>query len=566
MKVYLKFKRNNKTEIITEESTEFKIYKEKIENGYRIKGVFSPNIPITFKESYISLDYKINDNDIISANGYQSWTETSEYNALDTQYDTNHFFHFINKYIVDTGGDRKIHKLKEKKGMISSHKYIYLRNEDNTNYRLFGSLNSENCFTIFESDYNAQEMRIYADFKDTTITTDKTLFDFVYLEGTRDYVFDKFFELMKIYPITDKKIKGFTSWYNYYTNINEEIILKNVENFKKFKEEGNRVDIFQIDDGYQTFAGDWLDIIPEKFPNGLMPIADEINKNFMSGLWLAPFCVSPKSRLYKEHPDYILRNEKGKAPRVFYANERCFVLDIYNENVVRYLRRVFTTIFDKWHFKMIKLDFLYDAGVLPRLDKSRGEVMYDAVNLLRTLCSNHMILGCGVPLEACYGIFEYSRIGCDVSLDYEGDKVMSLVSKEAVSTKKAILDTVNRYVINNRALLNDPDVFFLRTNNISLTHNEKMLVAVTNAIFGSVLFTSDDFSLYEDEKIYEELKYIWHLNDSEILDYNIFDKDKIKVLISLDEKEYIYYLNASDNPWSIDDNTIEKRSYKYIES
>ena len=141
---------------------------------------------------------------------------------------------------------------------------------------------------------------------------------------------------------------------------------------------------------------------------------------------------------------------------------------------------------------------------------------------------------------------------------------MSMVSKEAVSTKNAILDTVNRYVLNERAILNDPDVFFLRQNNIELSHNEKMLLAVTNAIFGSVLFTSDDFSLYENEETYNELKFIWHLNDSKVLDYNIIDKDKIKVLISLDNKEYTYYLNSSDEAWEIDGIVVGGRSYSSI--
>ena len=126
MEIYLKFKRNKKTEILNQETNEFKIYKEELPNGYHIKGEFMPLSPVTIEESYLSLGCKINDSDIICANGYQSWTETTEYSALDTQYDTNHFFHFINKYIVDTGGDRKIHKLKEKKGIISSHKYLYL--------------------------------------------------------------------------------------------------------------------------------------------------------------------------------------------------------------------------------------------------------------------------------------------------------------------------------------------------------------------------------------------------------------------------------------------------------
>ena len=561
MEIKLSFKRNGKKEYILNECDEFKTQKEELSLGYRIIGTLYPKSPVIMDEAIIALDDTINETDIISQNGFQSWSETSEYIATDTLKDTPHIFRFINKYLVDTGGDRSIHMLKEKPGFIQSHSYLYIRDKDNKEYKFYGSINNKVCFTVFESDYYNQKVRVFADFKNTPLTAKKVLFDFLVLKGTRSEVFDTFFDEMVVFPLTYNKLKGFTSWYNYYYDINEEIILKNIDNFAKLKHEGERVHVFQIDDGYQMNAGDWLSIDTKKFPNGLSKIADRINDHFISGLWLAPFIISPHSELYKKHPEYVLKNDKGKAPRAFYANKRCYVLDIYNPEAIKYLRKVFNTVFDKWHFKMVKLDFLYAASLIPRLNKSRGEVMYDACLLLRRMCESEIILGCGVPLESIYGIFEYSRIGCDVSLNYTGDKKMAMVSKEAVSTKNAILDTVNRYVLNERAILNDPDVFFLRQNNIELSHNEKMLLAVTNAIFGSVLFTSDDFSLYENEETYNELKFIWHLNDSKVLDYNIIDKDKIKVLISLDDKEYTYYLNSSDEAWEIDGKVVESRNY-----
>ena len=75
-------------------------------------------------------------------------------------------------------------------------------------------------------------------------------------------------------------LTGWTSWYNYYTNISEEIILKNTS---AFAEKEVPIDVIQIDDGYQSRVGDWLKIKPS-FPNGMGKVAKEIkNKGFKAG-------------------------------------------------------------------------------------------------------------------------------------------------------------------------------------------------------------------------------------------------------------------------------------------
>ena len=40
-----------------------------------------------------------------------------------------------------------------------------------------------------------------------------------------------------------------------------------------------KIDIFQIDDGFQEYVGDWFRLNKKKFPNGLKPIIDEVKAN-----------------------------------------------------------------------------------------------------------------------------------------------------------------------------------------------------------------------------------------------------------------------------------------------
>ena len=83
---------------------------------------------------------------------------------------------------------------------------------------------------------------------------------------------------------------GYTTWYNYYTSVTEEIVERDLEAIAKL---GSKIDIFQVDDGYERTVGDWLYHDEKKFPSGMKLIADNIHKNDMlAGLWLAPFAAA----------------------------------------------------------------------------------------------------------------------------------------------------------------------------------------------------------------------------------------------------------------------------------
>ena len=57
------------------------------------------------------------------------------------------------------------------------------------------------------------------------------------------------------------------------------------------------------------------------------------------------------------------------------------------------------------------------------------------------------------------------------------------------------------------AYLSDPDVFFLRDDNIRLTEEEKYTLATVNSLFGGVLLCSDNMGRYTPEarELYERL-------------------------------------------------------------
>ena len=98
-----------------------------------------------------------------------------------------------------------------------------------------------------------------------------------------------------------------------------------------------------------------------------------------------------------------MKNKNGKIPFASHNWGGFYALDIYNKEVRQYLKEVFDTVLNVWGYDMVKLDFLYACCIIPFNGKSRGEIMCDAMDLIRELCGDKLILGCGVPLAPAFG-------------------------------------------------------------------------------------------------------------------------------------------------------------------
>ena len=453
-------------------------------------------------------------------NGYQTWTWCPEYTVNDWIRGLKYTPKWgIEKFALDRYGDYHFIKYSARRGKFHGFSYCYFRDGDH--YRLFGSLDEYPGYTVFYYDSDREELKITRDAVGVTVNGDFKAFSFVYLEGSEEEVFDRWFRLMDVKPIRNEKLFGYSSWYNRYEDISIASIEEDLESCEGLLKPG---DLFQIDDGWEPTVGDWLEPDPVKFPDGMKAICDKIHaKGYKSGLWLAPFVATEKSRIWKEHQDWFLKHDgqnwkNGSNWGGFYS------LDLDNEEVMDYIEKCFDRVFNEWGFDLVKLDFLYAAAPFPDEYRSRAAKMIDSMKWLRYLCRDKLILGCGVPLMPAFGLVDYCRIGCDVGLDWDDKIHMRIIHRERVSTKHAIDNTFFRRQLNHRAFLNDPDVFFLRTENISLNETDKMYLATMNGLFSGILLTSDNFSHYNEQQK-AKLKEVRDLMDAEILS---IEDNKIK--------------------------------------
>lgn len=468
------------------------------ENGLTLTVI--PKKEISDISFYLERGYEYPQDSKFFANGFQSWTDTKEFAKNELMADEG----IVGKGLfgkspfgMNLVGNYTFVEQSKECGVFHSNSFAYVRNEKNIDF--FGSLNDRTGYTIIYADMNKNTLRFSKDVEGITISEPYELLDLYFDNGGYDEVFDRYFAKMNVKPLTDKKIKGYTSWYNYYQKINEKIILRDLD---AISEKTDKVNTFQIDDGYQTSVGDWLSINKTKFPNGMKPIVEKIHaKGWQAGLWLAPFGAQKGSKLASEHSDWLVKGKNGKPIMVGANWGGFYAIDIDNTDARAYIKNVFDTVLNDWGFDLVKLDFLYATAVVPLHNKTRGQLAYESIDFLRECVGDKQILGCGVQQMPCFGKVEYMRIGADMDLGWKHKFFRNLTHREDVSTPNAIHNSVYRRCLNNRAFLCDPDVFLLRRSNIKFTFEQQKVLAKFIKLFGSVLFMSDNVDEYDDEQM-----------------------------------------------------------------
>ena len=400
----------------------------------------------TLKAVRAELPWTMEADERLFMNGYQTWTYSPELSRNGKLRGTDHIPGFLlKKYAFDRYGDYHFVPYGHHNGQSHGFSYCYFRKGGQ--FQLVASLDETPGYTILRYDSGKALLTLERDCAGVEHPGGSfALFDLFFAEGSEAEVFDGWFQAMGIKPRTEKKLAGYSSWYNRYQEITEDTIREDLTGCRSLLCPG---DLFQIDDGWEPKVGDWLETDAQKFPHGLKGMVQEIHASgFQAGLWLAPFVCEKDSALFRQHPDWLLKVDS----KPWCCNAR----------------------------------------------ESRAARMYRAMELLRTWCGQKQILGCGVPVMPAFGLVDYCRVSCDVGLDWDDVWYMRLFHRERVSTKQAINNTLFRRQLNGRAYGSDPDVFFLREENCKLTAEQKRTLATVNALLGNVFLTSDMPSHYTD--------------------------------------------------------------------
>ncbi len=295
------------------------------------------------------------------------------------------------------------------------------------------------------------------------------------------------------------------SWYYHFQNFDEATLETYLDGFAALPDDV-RPEVVQIDAGYFPSCGDWLET-NHRWPSGLARAAEAIRaRGFRAGIWIGPFMVGNRSRLFREHPDWMLRDEEGALVtemRMYgeqrlwgLVDEEYYVLDASHPDALAYLEGAFRQL-RAWGFDYFKTDFMYwgfrsSRGLRRHTSGSGTQHLRSTLDAIRQAIGDESTwLACIAPFAPFLGYADAMRVGGDVVPNWRsGGPNDALVELLPVAAH-----------MNGVWWLNDPDAVILRDFHTSLSREEAHSLAMWQGLHAGVLNTSDPLHLLGPERM-----------------------------------------------------------------
>ncbi|MFE3451688.1 glycoside hydrolase family 36 protein [Nonomuraea sp. NPDC059194] len=242
------------------------------------------------------------------------------------------------------------------------------------------------------------------------------------------------------------------SWYGYWGKVTDADI---VENLRLAARHGIDADMFLIDDGYEAEIGDWLELRPE-FGSLERAVGTVREMGKRGGIWLAPFLVGHRSRIFREHPDWLV----GGAYAGTMWDQDLAVLDVTHPDAAAHLVNVFESL-SRMGLTHFKLDYVYAGALAGRRHQDVEPIIAYRMGLeliRQGVGPEATIHGCGAPMLPSLGLVDIMRVSPDIAptlLPRAGD-----ISQP--SQLGARLTGAAREFLHARWWVNDPDCLMAR--------------------------------------------------------------------------------------------------------
>ena len=159
-------------------------------------------------------------------------------------------------------------------------------------------------------------------------------------------------------------------------------------------------ELFVVDDGWflgrdddTGGLGDWTPD-PRKFPAGFGGFIDEVRALGLDfGLWVEPESVSPKSRLYADHPDWV--HQLDGRPRTLIRNQ--LLLNLARDDVRDFVWDMLDRLLTEYPVSYLKWDM--NRPATPRAPELDGGHVHNYLTILDRIRAEHP----NVLVEACAG-------------------------------------------------------------------------------------------------------------------------------------------------------------------
>lgn len=290
------------------------------------------------------------------------------------------------------------------------------------------------------------------------------------------------------------------SWYQYFGAITPSIIRENLE-----LAANHGIEVVQIDDGWQAEIGVW-DRPNATWAEPMSTVAGDIkSRGCVPGIWTAPFLAIDGGTVAREHPEWLVRNERGEPTTALYHGGwggKIFALDTTHPEVLAHLTATYAHLRNQG-FDYFKIDFLHAASAVGSRRHgatfSRTQALRAGLAAVRAgIGEDPYLVGCGSPLLSAVGFVDAMRVSEDVAPFYEPRVFFPGFEENTVAARNAIEASVLRAPLHQRWFTLDPDCVLLRPSDTELSRAERTIVRDAALAASGFVALSDDLALYDE--------------------------------------------------------------------
>lgn len=385
----------------------------------RVKNMGSRGVPVN---SFLIAEFEIPNHDLVSVlengwgqssfSGYRSPKEYTKRRRLFLKRDQNSLsfrsdFGYLDKSIVNEWFTQLV--FKDWAAVI-------------------GAVTTKDQFSqIYIQNLNEKlKVRITSQFDGLTLDPGEEVSSekIVIVAGQKEETLKEFGSLLKqfneIQTLTTPPSGLCCAYYHQGNKVDEKYILEQLQTLDKLP---GKLDInyIQIDAGYSPW-GDWLET-GEPFSSGMGFIVNEIKKRGMrAGIWIAPFVASPRSKLFKEHNEWFLKDGSKKdfearftSPIDFLPFLQLRALDVTHPQVQNHLDKIIRQFVD-WGFEFIKTDFTYPVcfSTNYHTTMTRAQALRLGFEVIRKAAGNKVhLMSSLTQISPLVGLVDSARVGLD---------------------------------------------------------------------------------------------------------------------------------------------------------
>jgi alpha-galactosidase len=278
---------------------------------------------------------------------------------------------------------------------------------------------------------------------------------------------------------------GWCSWYCFGPNVTAQQVLDNLDVIARSVPALKYV---QIDDGYQSAMGDWLDTGAAFGGNVRTVLAEIRRKGFEPAIWVAPFVAEEKSVVFEQHPEWFIADAGGaplRSDRVTFGGWRrgpWYAVDGTHPGAQEHLTRVFKTMREEWGCTYFKLDANFwgamHGGRFHDPRATRIEAYRRGMQAILRGAGDSFLLGCNHPIWPSAGLIHGSRSSNDIKRTW--DRIATTARQN-----------LSRNWQNRRLWWNDPDAVVLASD---LNDAECQFHATAIYATGGMVLSGDDLT------------------------------------------------------------------------